>query len=119
MAFFHNPDKIFESNPSNVSSDLSSPYIAVFEKSGMINESPHVFPIMDQKACPYRYGKYFDSVDNCFNVGKSSFTSASRIHIAVFGSTLPIEKYSAMPSIIHKGILFNDDPLIESLFNNL
>ena len=38
-------------------------------------------------------------------VGRRLCTSASRIHIAVSGSTRPFEKYSAMPSTIHSGII--------------
>ena len=36
--------------------------------------------------------------------GSFSRRAASRIHIAVFGSTGPIDRYSAMPSMNHSGI---------------
>ena len=36
-------------------------------------------------------------------VGSFSRRAASRIHIAVWGSTGPTERYSAMPSMNHRG----------------
>ncbi|OPZ10121.1 MAG: hypothetical protein BWZ06_01960 [Bacteroidetes bacterium ADurb.BinA261] len=37
--------------------------------------------------------------------GNLLFSKASLIHIDVLGSTLPIDKYSAIPSTIHRGRL--------------
>ena len=38
-------------------------------------------------------------------VGNLSFSEASRIHMAVWGSSGPTDRYSAMPSTNHSGSL--------------
>ena len=45
------------------------------------------------------------SLVSCLIVGSLLRRTASRIHIAVLGSSRPSDKYSAVPSIIHRGRL--------------
>ena len=68
--------------------------------------SPYRAPMYAQNAWPQRYGKYF-GLSRSLMAGSLclsfSWRTASRIHMAVFESTGPSEKYSAMPSMNHNG----------------
>ena len=56
------------------------------------------------KPCPKRYAKYFGLRVISFSVGFSSLRMWSRSHMAVWGWSRPMDRYSAMPSTTHSGI---------------
>ena len=64
--------------------------------------SPYLPAMYAHSAWPYRYGKYF-GLSRSSTFGSFSRRAASRIHIAVSGSTGPSDRYSAIPSMNHPG----------------
>ena len=64
--------------------------------------SPYLPAMNAHSAWPYRYGKYL-GLSSSSTVGSFSRRAASRIHIAVCGSSGPIDRYSAIPSMNQSG----------------
>ncbi len=59
--------------------------------------APYSSTKCDQTAAPQRYGKYRGD-DRSLMDGRMPEATASRIHIAVWGSSAPSVRYSAIPS---------------------
>ncbi len=79
-----------------------SPAAAPIESIWRTTPSPHLPATYAQKAWPQRYGKYLGLFSSLM-VGSDSERAASLSHIAVFESTAPIDRYSAMPSMNQRG----------------
>ncbi len=79
-----------------------SPAAAPMDSIWRTTPSPHLPATYAQNAWPHRYGKYF-GLSSSLMVGSCSSRAASRSHIAVFESTAPMDRYSAIPSMNHSG----------------
>src|SRR5690606_949787 len=106
MVFLHRLESVCASYPNIRLMPNSYPYIAVALNSGIITVSAEADSIRAEDGCTCRCGRYWRAISVIVrNVGMLQFKYESRIQIAGNGSFFLIEKYSAIPSPSHNGIL--------------